>query len=144
MNDEPVRMTDYACNFCLSKTEAPHGNPPDFCQHCHVSACLDCITYLKGDNPTWCYGCGKIKPVVSGRFTSLDGIAAHYMWDEWQKKNLSKYNKTQRPYILCTSIAPNKPDRFIGQHDENNEIIVIKALDENEIEFVKNNKNLFS
>jgi hypothetical protein len=79
---------EWACCFCLTVFDGE--NHPDFCPACHVAFCRNCGTWVKGDEPKWCHGCGKIKPPAEGRFTRTSSTASVYLQEEWIRRNLNR------------------------------------------------------
>ena len=97
---------EFICNFCMSVSkgepcsDGPPPNPPETCVHCHVTRCRDCSTFLKGDKPVFCYGCGKVSPRAEASFVRSDKTAAIYMEKEWLKRNMGK--DADGPYMVST------------------------------------------
>lgn len=94
-----------ACRFCLSVVKQPY---PDRCPHCHVVMCSNCGTFIKGDNPSFCYGCGKIKPELQVNFTRISSFRMLYMEDGWQERN--KGVKNNYTYQIHTGYVYKLPD----------------------------------
>lgn len=87
----------YFCGFCLSEVEAE--TYPEICPHCHVVRC-ECGTYLKGDTPKFCFGCGVIKPKTTAHFCRCGSTSGAYVSEDWTGRNLG--TRCDGPYTIST------------------------------------------
>ena len=94
---------EWCCCFCLTIAEQKGGKSPDRCPTCHVCRCAKCGTFLKGDSPRLCYGCGAFNPGVEGAFVGTDQTAALYVQDAWMKRN--KGCASNGTYCVTTGLA---------------------------------------
>lgn len=89
-------------------TEYDHR--PERCSGCHVVCCQKCGSWLKGDNPKFCYGCGTIKPEVAARFCPTDTTGFCYVQDEWMRKNTGRSSDGQ--YVISRGYASDGSGRM--------------------------------
>ena len=101
MEEQEIKRT-YMCCFCLSQFECTFGNPPERCSACHVCKCNHCHTFLKGDNPKFCHGCGKVNPSVEGRFVGTYQTACIYHEQNWKHRNLGQKCEKDVTYEIHT------------------------------------------
>lgn len=79
----------YVCGFCLSVTgDILPPEKPKFCPKCHVTQCVECRTFLKGDAPKLCHGCGKVAPRTRPPMTPSHATATLFDHERWMKRNL--------------------------------------------------------
>ena len=103
----------WICRFCLSATEVegePPTSPPDRCEKCHVVSCDECGTFIKGDNPKFCHGCGMVFPKVSARHSAADSTGSIYMEDEWCRRNKGRYSDGE--YVISSGYARDGSGRL--------------------------------
>jgi hypothetical protein len=79
---------EWMCCFCLTVSEQKgFDNRPERCQACHVVRCPKCGTYIKGDSPRLCHGCGEFMPKAQAAFVGCDKTASVYVEAEWCRRN---------------------------------------------------------
>lgn len=101
---------EWCCHFCLTVADQKgFGNRPDRCQACHIVRCKKCGTFIKGDNPKLCYGCGTFKPEVDSAFVGTDQTAGIYVEAEWMRRNKGRHSDGQ--YYIATGFAPDGSGR---------------------------------
>ncbi len=100
---------DGECRFCLTVVKSPC---PARCV-CGVVRCTKCSTFLKGNNPSFCYGCGEIKPAVEANFTRVSSTGVVYMEKEWQKRNLGRFRDKDTLFYISTGYVYKNPDGSI-------------------------------
>lgn len=113
-------MNEYGCVFCLSIVESDVG-PPEVCVACHVSRCL-CGTFIKGDSPKFCFGCGKVGPDAKAHFMRTSSTGAVYATDEWVKRNLGR--RSEGPFYTSTSILGGGVRRQLVKRDGDNTVVI--------------------
>lgn len=82
-------MAVNVCGFCMQEVEIADGREPaKRCPKCGVGQCFECGTYIIGENPNFCYGCGEIRPATEAHLYSAGSYALVYVEEAWAKRNL--------------------------------------------------------